>query len=143
MGAAQEWEGNSEPRAFHHANGRVGFISAYTRAPGQAGNAWFLEAGPPPAPTQLPLPHPPPLGRIQRCALPPDPRNVLFCTALDAAPGPCLETSLSKSASCHRWPETCSWRREHPQRPASINERVSQPGKVKSVQASFIPREIN
>lgn len=104
VGAARGWEGSSEPRGFHHANGRVGFISAYTGAPGQAGNAWFPEAGP--LPRQLSflfliLRH---LGEFSAVPSPQDPRNVLFCTALDAAPGPCIETSLCKSTSCHRWP---------------------------------------
>lgn len=40
----EDWEGSREPRGFHHANGRVGFISAYTGA----GNAWFPEASPHP-----------------------------------------------------------------------------------------------
>lgn len=70
---------------------------------------------PPPAPTQLPLPHPPPLGRIQRCALPPGPRNVLFCTTPDAAPA---------GTSCHRWQRRASGARKHPQRLASMNERM-------------------
>lgn len=76
----------SEPRGFHHANGRVGFISVCTGAPGQAGNAWFPEAGPHPRQLSflfLVLRH---LGEISAVPCPPGPRNVLFYTTPDAGP---------------------------------------------------------
>lgn len=82
-----------QARGFHHSNALAGFIS--TRAPELGANARLPRAarsGPPPAPAQLPLPHP--RSRRSHGSLPPLPRgqkNVFFCIARLAAPGPCAE----------------------------------------------------
>ena len=80
--------GKRRAPGFHHANARAGFIS--TRAPELGANARLPRAarsGPPPAPPQLPLPHP--RSRRSHGSLPPLPpgqKNVFFCIARPQVP---------------------------------------------------------
>lgn len=107
-----------QARGFHHSNALAGFIS--TRAPELGANARLPRAarsGPPPAPAQLPLPHP--RSRRSHGSLPPLPRgqkNVFFCIARLAAPGPCAENRRAPERTiCSPCRRGAAGAGEHPQ----------------------------